>query len=63
MRCIAKLGEPYEMQECGRDVEYVAPERAAAEGRYCGWYHTDRTVIGHHAVPESWVGLPTSAVR
>lgn len=59
-RCIVKLGEPYHMQECGRPVEYLAPERAAAEGRHCGWYHIDRTMIGHHAVPASWIGRPTS---
>lgn len=60
-RCIVKLGEPYEMQECGRPVEFLTPMRAAREGRYSGWYHIDRTMHGHHAVPGSWVGLPTSA--
>jgi hypothetical protein len=54
-RCVAKLGEPYRMTECGAPCEFLTAGQARAEGRgYSGWYHVDRTLTaGHHAVPAS----------
>lgn len=53
-RCVAKIGEPFRMTECGKPAEYLSEDQAAAEGlTYSGWYHLDRSVPGHHAVPAS----------
>lgn len=53
--CIAKLAAP--MRECGKPVEFLTKEQAAAHGHiYSGWYHVDLdpTTTLHHAVPRSW---------
>lgn len=55
MKCIAKIGEPYQMHECGKECEFLTPAKAAPLGLYSGWYHTDRDTTDHHAVPRSWV--------
>jgi hypothetical protein len=58
-RCVAKLGEPGKMHECGRPCGYLLAEES---GGYSGWFHTDEmplmgsaAIVGHHAVPESMV--------
>lgn len=57
-RCIAKIGEPFHMRECGEPCEYLTADRAVDEGLsgYAGWRHIDRTLAEHHgAVPRSWL--------
>lgn len=55
--CVAKLGGPYQMHECGKPCEYLTEAQAKAEGLpFSGWYHLNRTATAdHHAVPRSWV--------
>lgn len=52
--CVAKLGEPYKMYECGSPCEYLS---AGQYGPTCsGWYHLDRELtIDHHAVPSRMI--------
>jgi hypothetical protein len=49
-KCIAKIGEPYSMKECGSPCVY------RTDLEYEGWYHhPDPRAFGHHAVPASLV--------
>lgn len=53
--CIAKLGEPFQMRQCGEPVVYLPASRAAADGRgpYSGWYHQNPDADDHGAVPDN----------
>lgn len=55
--CIAKVGEPFHMKECGEPVEYVTAGdpiyQGAAQAVYTGFYHVFETK-GHHAVSRRW---------
>jgi hypothetical protein len=57
--CIAKVGKPYRMAECGKSVHYMTSEQAmtADRGMYSGWYHMEPAADaqGHHGVPARWV--------
>jgi hypothetical protein len=54
--CVAKIGEPFHMTECGKPVEYLTAEQAEAEGpQYSGWRHVDRDLSSHHGVPSRWL--------
>jgi len=57
MKCVAKIGAPYHMYECGEPCEYLTRESARPEGVILGgWYHVDRSLtVDHHAVPESMI--------
>ena len=59
--CVAKVGTPdvaRGMETCGQECEYLTTEQAQALGgpRYSGWYHTDRNITDHHAVPKRMIG-------
>lgn len=47
MKCIAKIGEPFHMSECGAEIVY----RAATPTTYSGWRHVD-PIADHGAVPD-----------
>jgi hypothetical protein len=59
-QCVAKISSANSgnahssWRSCGLEVEYLA---AGEHGvTYTGWYHLDGVIVGHHAVPGSWVG-------
>jgi hypothetical protein len=57
-RCVAKVGEPFHMAECGRSCVYLDLLRyhVFGMGDDSGWYHLPLGERGnHHAVPESFV--------
>jgi len=52
-KCVAKLGEPYHMYECGEPCEYHVSD---STHRYSGWYHVDPSLDAtHFPVPKSMV--------
>jgi hypothetical protein len=55
--CIAKVGEPFRMRECGLPVEYVTAGdpiyQGTAQATYTGFYHLFEAA-GHHAVSRKW---------
>jgi hypothetical protein len=56
--CVAKVGEPFHMTECGRPCVYLGLSiaRVICVGENSGWYHLPLGEHGnHHAVPESFV--------
>lgn len=52
-KCYAKVGEPFQMHECGDAIEYVKAgdliHLGQAEASYTGWYHI-HSGHAHHAV-------------
>lgn len=56
--CIAKVGEPFRMRECGAPVEYVRAGDFTCGGTvqatYTGFYHADAGTFTHHAVSRGW---------
>lgn len=51
--CVAKVGKPYGMRECGEPCEYLT--RGQDGVTYTGWYHLRGVVLGHHAVPSRMI--------
>lgn len=38
---------------CGGSAVYLTVGERGVP--YTGWYHLDRQIVDHHAVPESWI--------
>ena len=48
-RCIAMIGEPYNMSRCGAEIVY----RTATPTAFSGWRHVDHDAHPNHgAVPD-----------
>lgn len=56
--CVAKIGKPFHMRECGRPGRYLTAEKAreSSVGIYSGWYHQDPADdAGHGCVPKRMI--------
>jgi hypothetical protein len=50
--CVAKVGKPFQMRECGKPCEYLTKEESRIG--YSGWYHVEQPV-DHNAVPSRMI--------
>ena len=41
-------------RQCGAEIEYREPD-GSSWPVHSGWYHLDRGIVDHNAVPLSWV--------